>query len=316
MKVAGIRSGRSTGVSRYAGLLADALAGEGVDYTCVDAPLQDWEAHWHLANSSRGSVRQASRHDRPFVVTVHDVVPRTKMLEPVYSRLVYPLVVRRAARVVVHSRLAADLLVRRAGIPPGSVDVIPHPAPAAPALTRAEARAGLGWPDEEQVAVLPGAVRGVKLVAEALAATERSGWRLAVVGEPRERGLVRMAREHGAYVHESPSDGDYQRALLAADCVLVLRRDSVGESNGPLLDALGARRAVLATATGSIPEVAGCAAELCDPDVASIRRGLLALADDGRRLELEMLAASRAADLDWSASARAHRAIFDEVFGG
>ena len=316
MNVAGIRSERSTGVARYAGLLADALVGEDVEYACVDAPVQGWEAHWHLANSSRGSLWQARRHGRPFVVTVHDVAPRTKALEPAYSRLVYPLVVHRAARVIVHSRLAAELLARRAGISPGHIDVISHPAPTAPAVTRAEARAGLGWPDEAHLAVLPGAVRGVKLVAEALAATERSGWRLAVVGEPRERSLIRMAREHGAYVLESPSDDVYQRALLAADCVLVLRRDSVGESNGPLLDALGAHRAVLATATGSIPEVAGDAAELCSPDVASIRRGLLALADDDRRLELEMLAASRAAGLDWNASARAHRAIFDEVFHG
>ena len=127
---------------------------------------------------------------------------------------------------------------------------------------------------------------------------------------------MRLAQRGGALVCESPADGEYQRAVVAADCVLVLRRDSVGETNGPLLDAIGAHRAVLATATGAIPEVAAGAAELCLPDTGSIGRGLAALADDGRRAELETLAASRAEDLDWSASARAHRTIFEEVFGG
>ena len=68
-----------------------------------------------------------------------------------------------------------------------------------------------------------------------------------------------------------PSDADYERAIVASDCVLCLRAGSVGETNGPLLDALGAGRAVLATATGSIPEVAGDAVlyatgrPRCDP---------------------------------------------------
>ncbi len=164
--------------------------------------------------------------------------------------------------------------------------------------------------------MLPGAVRSVKLVGEAVAAASGSGWRLALVGEPREPELVRLAQRGGALVCSSPADDEYQRAVVAADCVLVLRRDSVGETNGPLLDAIGAHRAVLATATGAIPEVAGDAAELCLPETDSISRGLAALADDGRRNELEALAAIRAADLDWSTSARAHRAIFEEVFGG
>jgi len=315
MKIVGVRSSGSTGVAHYAGLLAESLASRGVEYECSEAPVPGWDAHWHLANSSRAAVWQAPRHERPYVVTVHDVVPRTRALTPFYSGVVYPLAVRRAARVIVHSRMAAELLAARARVALDRIDVIPHPAPRLPPLTREEARAELGWPAGERVAVLPGAIRSVKLVAEALAAAEHTDWRLALVGEPRDRELVRFARDHGAYVSAAPSDNVYQRAVLAADCVLVLRRNSVGESNGPLLDALAAHRAVLATATGAIPEVANGAAELCGSDVPSIRRGLLTLADDCRRSELERLAASRAAELDWSESARAHAALFTEVFG-
>jgi glycosyltransferase involved in cell wall biosynthesis len=313
MTVAGIRNAGSTGVERYVRLLAASLAHVGVDYRCGAGPARGSHAHWHLANSSRGALWQTPLHRRPYVVTLHDVVPRTPALAPVYRSLVYPLVLRRAARVIVHSAYAADLLAEIAGI--RAVDVVPHPAPRMPELSRAEARLALGWSGEAPIAVLPGAARAVKLVAEAVAATAGTPWRLALVGEPRDAALVRSARANGALVLPHADETTYQHALLAADCVLVLRRGSVGETNGPLLDALGAGRAVLATATGSIPEVAGGAAELCAPETGSVREGLRLLLDDGRRSELERRTARRGTELDWSASAHAHRAIFEEVFG-
>jgi glycosyltransferase involved in cell wall biosynthesis len=315
MTVAGVRSSSSTGVERYVRLLAGALAAEHVEYLCAAEPVRGCDAHWHLANSSRGVAWQAPRHRRPFVVTVHDVIPRAAVLERAYARFVYPLVVERAVRIIVHSSFAADLLAARSGVDVARLDVVPHPVPRGPSLSRVEARALLGWDGGELVAVLPGAARSVKLVAEALEATAGTPWRLALVGEPRDRGLVRLARESGACVLPSPDYATYQRAFAGADCVLVLRRGSVGETNGPLLDALGAKRAVLATATGSIPEVADGAVELCEPTVRSIRGGLLDLADASRRTELEELAGRRALALDWADSARAHRAIFEEVFG-
>jgi glycosyltransferase involved in cell wall biosynthesis len=154
----------------------------------------------------------------------------------------------------------------------------------------------------------------VKLVREAIEAASNTSWRVAVVGEPRDPDLVALARSRGAAVLEAPDDSTYALAIAAADCVLVLRRGSVGETNGPLLDAIGARRAILATRGGSIPEVADGAAQLCDPDVASIAAGLDALASAARREELEANTMRRADELQWDASAQAHRSVFEEVF--
>ena len=89
---------------------------------------------------------------------------------------------------------------------------------------------------------------------------------------------------------------------------------SVGETNGPLLDALGAGRAVLATATGSIPEVAGDAALYCDGTPDAIQFGLAALSDSSARAELEQAASAKAAGLTWKASAAMHASLFREVF--
>ena len=101
--------------------------------------------------------------------------------------------------------------------------------------------------------------------------------------------------------------------LAASDCILVLRSRSVGETNGPLLDALGAGRAVLATRTGSIPEVAGEAVRYCLGTERGIRTGLEELADGGVRSDLEWAATCRARELTWEASATERGALFHEV---
>src|SRR5207244_7554975 len=115
------------GVTRYCARLADAMAELGVDYVPTERSLPGRAVHIHLANSSRLSAFRASRR-RPFVVTLHDVRPRTKALEPFYRSVVYPRVVGRAAAAIVHSAYAADLL-RRLGARPRRLEVTPHPAP-------------------------------------------------------------------------------------------------------------------------------------------------------------------------------------------
>jgi len=117
-------------------------------------------------------------------------------------------------------------------------------------------------------------------------------------------------------VLESPDDARYEQAIVAADAVLCLRESSVGESNGPLLDALGAGRAVIATRTGSISEIAGDAACYVGPAAAEIADGLHALAEAGERAEHASRAEARAAELSWEESAHAHRDLFEEVLGG
>jgi hypothetical protein len=282
MKVTGIHARSSLGVTRYCARLAEALRAIGIDYVLADragaAP------HWHLANSSRGVLAHGPFTRRPFVVTGHDLRPRTRALDPLYRLVADPLVLRRAGAVIVHSSYAASLLRdgRRA-------HVIPHPATVFPRLDRAAARQALGWDGGERIALLPGVPKAAKLVAEARAAV-RAPWRLVVLA--------------------SVDDGTYARAFAAADAVLVLRRESVGESNGPLLDALGAGRAVLATPTGSIPEVAGDAALFCTPDTIAASLDELWHV----RPELERKARARAVELSWEASARAHAAVFAEVF--
>jgi glycosyltransferase involved in cell wall biosynthesis len=311
--VAGVRSASSVGVSRYCERLADALAELGVDYALAERPAVGRSSHFHVANSSRHAILHARRASG-YVVTLHDVLPRTRLLEPVYRALVYP-VVSRARATIVHSGFAADLL-RSLGVHHRRLEVIPHPASVPGCRDPQAARAELGL-DERLVALLPGVLKRAKLVEPAVRAyaAVRADWQLVLAGRVHDHAAADEARRLGALVLEAPDDVHYAQAMVAADVVLCLRERSVGESNGPLLDAIGAGRPLLATRTGSIPETAGDAALYVGPTADDISAGLRTLADESERAQRAAAAERRAAELTWTASARAHRDLFVEVLG-
>jgi glycosyltransferase involved in cell wall biosynthesis len=315
--VAGVRNPRSLGISRYASLLERALVEEQVEYRLAKRTRGDDPTHFHLANSSRALLLDGSSQRAPFVVTVHDVIPRLRALAPLYRARVYPQLASRARAVIVHSAFAADLLGRTAGRRPARLEVIPHPAPRPRSGDRLAARRALDWSEDSLIAVLPGVIKEAKLVREALAALPgANGWQIALAGRLRDRRAARAAVAQGALVLADPGDTAYEHAIVAADCVLCLRASSVGETNGPLLDALGASRAVLATPTGSIPEVGRDAVSYCAGSEDAIRAGLLRLSSEDARAELEQAASKRAAELTWEGSAALHAAIFREAFDG
>ena len=317
-RVAGVRSPKSLGVVRYVDDLALAMGELGVDYRPAVRPSTGLGVHLHLANSSRTVLLHAAGMRAPFVVTVHDVLPRTAALRLCYRGAVYPLL-RRAAATIVHSEFAATLLARL-GASPRRLEVIPHSVRTFASLDQQAAQQTLGWEGNRPLFVLPGVLKPAKLVAETLAAAapllERGTIRLALVGPIVDEGLARRARALGALVLPSPTRRLYEQAIVAADCVLVLRDGSVGETNGPLMDALGAGRDVLATAVGSIREIADYAAVYCRPTAASIRAGLATLCDDDERVCHAETARARALAFSVRSIAQRHADLFGEVLDG
>ena len=126
MIAAGVREGRSLGIARYVDRLASALGELGVAYAAADAPVAGALPHFHLGNSSRRVARQAPLAGAPYLLTVHDVVPRTAALAPLYRLAVYPLAVRRAARVVTYAIFSALTVWRLFA---AAAALAPHPKP-------------------------------------------------------------------------------------------------------------------------------------------------------------------------------------------
>ena len=318
----GIRDPRSVGISRYVARLAGALEALGEPYLPADAPRRGARLHYHLGNSSRRVVWQSRLAQRPYLVTVHDVIPRTRALMAVYRTAVYPLCVRRAAKVVVHSEYAAELLAACARVDREAIEVVAFPASVpARGVGREAARRKLGLSTSgPPLFVLPGVVTEAKLVTPLLEAAQSliagGRVRLLLAGSVADGAIAETARRIGASVIESPADAAYDLAIVAGDCVLNLRAASVGESNGPLLDAIGAHRAVLATDNGSIREIAGgAAAFVSGPSAAAIAEGMRSLLDPGARIALAQAAARRAAELTREASAHRHAELIASVYG-
>lgn len=93
----------------------------------------------------------------------------------------------------------------------------------------------------------------------------------------------------------------------------VLAYPSLDEGFGfPLLDAMQVDLPIVASRAGSIPEVAGDAAELCDPnDVDAIGASLVrAIVDEARRAQLIAAGRTQVAHFSWSRTADGMAALY------
>jgi glycosyltransferase involved in cell wall biosynthesis len=323
--ISGIIDPRSTGIRAYAERLSDSLVQTGIAYALSSRSLPSEPAHFHLGNSTRSLLPDLLRRRDRYIVTLHDVLPRTRALQLPQRALLLPAVLRRASCVVVHSAHAADLLTAGLiGPAPRRIEVIPHAATEPRHPDRALARGVLAaalMPGLESdglpLFVLPGTLKQAKLVAETLVAAKpliaAGRMRLLLAGAVPERWLVDAAERSGAALLRSPDRDAYGRAIVAADVVLCARADSVGETNGPLLDAIGAGRPALITAVGSAPEIAGESAVVVAPTAQGLRQGIEELLDPGVRGQRAALAQELASRFSSERVAARHAELFTSL---
>ncbi len=247
------------------------------------------------------------------VTTIHDLnyrmVPDSHFgVRGLGMRALVPAAARRSDRIIVDAESTRNDLRDLLKVDPGKVDVVPlgvTPRTGEPTAA-AELRAALDLPDGPLV-LCPGAKRPHKNahgVIEALGLMEDPP-ALVVTGysSPYEQRLRELADLRGVnlrmprYLDKAGLDGLY----ALASCVVVA---SFYEGFGlPVLEAMVRGVPVVCADRASLPEVAGEAAVLVDPeDPADIRRGIeRALADP------EPLRASgrqRAAAFTWERTAR------------
>lgn len=203
-------------------------------------------------------------------------------------RLLCRFSARRAAAVLTVSRHSAAEIARRYGVPAARILVAPN-APAALPAPSAEDRAAAQ-------ALAPfllwvGRLEPRKNLPLALAATERArahGARLVVVGrEDHGASGAAMAAALGAapgIVHLRDVTPARLAALYAEAAALVF--PSLGEGFGiPVIEALAAGTAVIASNRGAIPEAGGALAQYVDPgapDAAARMAALVEQALQGR----------------------------------
>ena len=271
----------------------------------------------------------------PAVVTIHDLIhlrfPELRSpLERTYARWMIGRATRRAARVIAVSEATARELADRFGVDPQRVEVIPNGV------------------DERFHREVPAAE-----VEAMLAALELAPGYLLFVGNPKphknlERLLAAVARLAGrpggpptlVLAGDRDDDSPLPRQIAAAGLGAAVRRlghlpdadlpalyrgaallvqPSLWEGFGlPVAEAMALGVPVIAADRGALPEVAGDAALLVDPeDVAAIAAAIASLLDDPAvRADLAQRGRRRAAGLHWEGAARRTLAVYEAALGG
>ena len=245
---------------------------------------------------------------RLFAVTLHDLLhldrpelfPRA---EAALRRLTYDRPARRSALVIVPSGFVLDRAVELLGIAPERIRVIPHGIDHDRFRPGPEAREPFllyparPWPHKNHARLFE---------AFELVRRERPELRLVLTGGGHEGRPVPPGVEVRGLVPD-----EELVSLLRRAAALVF--PSLYEGFGaPPLEAMACGCPAAVSRAASLPETCGDAAVLFDPTAPEdIARAALAAID--RTDELSARGLERASRFTWAESARAHRAVYDEL---
>ena len=264
------------------------------------------------------------------VVTVHDLIYKVHP-EAHFGVISFgmgvlvPLSVKRATRVIAVSQSTRDDLVERLKVLPDRIDVVPNGVgtpPTGVALPDRELRAKLAL-DERPIVLCTSAKRPHKNLPRLLDALAR------IPAERRPQAvLTGYPTQHEQELHEQARTLGIERdvhilgwvpqdeleGLYAAAACLVF--PSLYEGFGlPVLEAMARGLPVASSDRSSLPEVAGDAALLFDPeDVGAITAAIeKLLADPAERERLATAGRAQAARFTWEACARATVASYERA---
>ena len=267
------------------------------------------------------------------VTTIHDLnyrqVPESHFgLRGLGMRVLVPAAARRSDRVIVDAESTRADLIRHLGVAAGKIDVAPlgvSVRPDAPATPGAELRARLDLDDRPLVLSLS-AKRPHKNLARllralaAMDAAERPSLVVPGYPTPHETELRQLAESLGIHglVHfpQWLPLADLEGLYALADAVVF---PSLYEGFGlPVLEAMARGVPVACSNRSSLPEVAGDAALLFDPeDVQAIRLAIERLLRD-RELASRLRDAgpARAATFTWRRTAELTAACYERALAG
>lgn len=261
----------------------------------------------------------------PAIVTLYDIIPRLFPHESsLRARLFFDLPVRMALRsaqrVVTSSHCSRDDIVRVYRVPVERIDVVYGAAderfrPVTPESTAA-VRAQYQLP--EMFALCVTSNKPHKNVGTLVKA-----WRLSVIGQREDAPWLILAghRGHGALTFDHPRIRDLgpvaesDLPALYGSATLFIYPSRYEGFGLPPLEAMACGTPVICTRAGSLPEVAGDAALLVDPDdpyalAAAIDR---AFADPSLRATLRAAGLERAASFSWHRAAQETVAVYERV---
>lgn len=257
----------SLGIRWYGESLVAAMRADGVNVRLADRAPGRERLHLHLGNSTRALIPAVIVARRPSLITVHDVVPRDPRLRRPW-RVIAPRLFA-GHRLIAHSTYARSLLRGLSVRAPVDVVRLAITERRLSADLLAATRAELS-PDGRPIALCAGVLKRAKGVLEVVGvAPAFPDVVFAFAGSAADDATrTALAEAPPNVVHRPHLDAaGFEATLAAADVLINLRRDSVGEASAPVVQAHGLGTPVFGYAAGALPEYCGDGDLLVEPDV-------------------------------------------------
>jgi len=297
---------------------------------CSVAPV--WEP-WlppRRAALFHGLNQRLPRRSYPaFVVTIHDLFPltSTEYSTPSFQKRFTEILqdaVSRADRIIAVSNATREQLLQHTNAPDGRIRVIHHGVDRIPAASPEEQRAFrkevLGLAAEGKFFLSVGVIQTRKNIANIVLAAKRiSGCRLVLAGgdgygAEAIHALIEKEGMSGRVIRLGHASPEKLRLLYSAATALVF--PSFEEGFGmPVLEAMSCGLPVITSNCSAMPEVAGEAAVLVDPNkVSEISEAMRHVAEDASlAADLRERGRKRAAAFSWEQCARETWRVYEEV---
>lgn len=268
------------------------------------------------------------------VITIHDVA--FKKFRNLYSLKHYLILehstrqaVKKGWRIIVPSEATKKDLIEYFNCREDKIFVIPHGAPDIPRLrewsgtTRKEILGKFGLKESDLMILFVGRLEAKKNLCRLIEGFERflrefPDWKLVLAGKPGlgYEQIVETIKSHGLEknIVQTGYISEREKMFLMDRCRL-FAFPSLYEGFGlPVLEAFAHRKPILTSNSSSLPEVAGNAAYLINPEkVEEIGVGLKRLASDGMLVNmLVQRGEQRLANYSWEKTAKA---TFEVLFG-
>lgn len=251
-----ISSKGSLGIWNYSeGLLAGFIR-IGVQATLIDKevppPHSNGVIHFQFGNSTR-SLIPLMKKCMGYAITMHDVIPRNKFLRPFLSLFQHKLIAKRAKFCIVHSQYAKAQLELRGYN--HEVKVIRHAAHK-PILMRGK-RHFLDKDNKKLVLCFAGQIRKEKgfwnIISVVDSYPEIIFIFLGSTIDKRIGSALSKRRSNVIWVPDADNE-TFNNVIAASDFLLNFRKESVGETSGPVVRALALGTSVAGYDVGFMKE--------------------------------------------------------------
>ncbi|AKB38788.1 Glycosyltransferase [Methanosarcina siciliae C2J] len=296
----------------------------------VDVDIKNWKninyftkydiSHFHVSNSTRAILLTLPFFRSRFkVITVHDIIPRNKKIPIFAIKLMYIYMNVFANHFIVHSKFAKKLLLETAPfIHSNKIVVIPLGCNIVNHINTNALRYKYGYSMDSTIFSMVGYIKKSKGQIDVIEAFEKinhSSIKLLVIGKILDEESKNKIENLNCDTVEYLGFLDDQKLfdyMELSDCLISYRFESVGESSGPMLIAIGMAKPILCSNCGSFPEIVENSGIVVN-NLFDLKEAITKLSDRNVRSKIIEFAKTHRDKYSWKSVSLEHMNLYDKM---